>query len=74
MEVMDAFISAEKLSDNEDVGETPIVEDDESHSSHGTVTGKEQNRRKVTGKELERSKITSKKTRSDIEPVKLVKL
>jgi hypothetical protein len=40
MEVMKAFISAEKLSDDEDVGETPIIEDDEHHSSHGTVTGK----------------------------------
>jgi hypothetical protein len=53
MEVMKAFISAEKLSDDEDVRETPIIKDDQCHLSHGTVTGKEQKRTKVTGKEHE---------------------
>jgi hypothetical protein len=52
-EVMNAFISAEKLSDDEDVRETPIIKDDQCHLSHGTVTGKEQKRTKVTGKEHE---------------------
>jgi hypothetical protein len=58
MEVMNVFLSAEKLIDGEEIA-TPIIKDDEHHSSHAKFTGKEHEHHSSPTKFTSKEKISA---------------